>query len=398
MVIKKRYAAILIAIVLFVIFGLCFASATVEVNSALLKLSLKQGDTGSQPFSLLSSEPNIVNLAVKNVPGVTLSDESFFMNPGETKSVDLRFNSSGLDTGVYVGNVLIKGKDSSSVLPVVLEVESKDVFFDANLDIPPFYSEVAPGNQVLAQIKMFDLTSGGTSKGLGPASVNINYKVFREDGALISSETETLVINQDSGITKSVTIPSDAKEGIYVMVVELVYGTSVGISSEMFTVSRSAAAINGFTLGNLSFSWFTVVVAIFGIILLFIYFFFLLVRDRDKFMVALKAYHDSEMEKQKEFLMDQKCVLEEKKCISPRKLNAEINQKISALRHKQKSRVRELREMRKEGDVSAMEAKLAEWKRKGYNTLLLESKLNGLTAVDIEKIMLKWKKTGYKIH
>jgi len=395
---KRGLALASVAFAVVLIAGIACA-ASIDIDNAFIKFSLKQGDYSTKPFTLLGHEETAVNLAVEGLQGLTLNEDSFFISNGETKLVEAQFNASNLQPNVYIGDISIKTKKDTIKLPVILEVESEDVIFDANLDIPPLYTAVAPGQTVLCQIKMFDLTAGAATpagKGVGPASVEADYRIYRHDGMPIVSSTETIVVNHDTGLTKSFTIPKNAIEGDYFMTVILKYGGSVGISSEVFSVSRSAG-VGGFSFGNLSIPWFAGLLGIIALIGLFMYFFSLLVKDRDKFMLALRRYHDVEMDKQRKFLMQQKCMLEKKKCMSPKQIEEQVNAKIYALKTRQRAREGELRRLRKAGNIKAMEAKLAEWKKKGYNTLLIESKLNGLTTSDMKGIMSEWKREGYKL-
>lgn len=396
MVISKEVLRICsVCVFLIVLFaGLASAASSINVDNALIKFSLKEGDYATKPFVITSETGSVVTLRAVSLRDVSLSEDSPLLNAGDSRTVFILVNASSANPGAYVGYVSISAVDKVINLPIILEVESRDVFFDSNLEIPPLYAQVAPGRNVIVQIKMFDLTSEGIKPGLSPASVDMEYSIYTSKGDLIISETETLVVNRDSGITKSFNLPKDAEEGTYFASVVLKYGSSVGVSSAMFSVSSSSpkSVIN---FSGLTEVWFITLATILIVAVLSMLIFFALIKDRDKFMISLRKYHDAEMRKQTEYLAEQKAVIQKKKCVSPSRLRAEVNTKISNLKIKQKMRMAELKKLRELGDEAAMERKLNEWKSKGYNTLLLESRLNDLTGKEMKKIMSKWKKKGY---
>src|SRR5205823_1814544 len=122
----------------------------------------------------------------------------------------------------------------------VFEVESKDVFFDSNLEIPVKYSDISPGDNMVVQLNVFDLFSG-TKTGLNSSSVDVEYTIHDLDGNKIISEHETLVVDNQISITKTMQFPKTIKTGQYVLSVVLNYRSSVGISSELFTISNKPA-------------------------------------------------------------------------------------------------------------------------------------------------------------
>jgi hypothetical protein len=396
MVISKEVLRICLAyafvIVLFA--GLAGAAGSISVDNSLIKFSLKEGDYATKPFTIKSAEGSAVNLKVVNLRDVSLSEDAPLLSAGDSRTVFILVNASNVNPGAYMGYISINSVDTAINLPVLLEVESRDVFFDSDLEIPPLYAQVAPGRNLIVQIKMFDLTGEGVTPGLSPASVDMEYSIFKSNGALLVSETETLVVNRNSGITKSFNLPKDTEEGNYFVSVVLKYGSSVGVSSAMFSVSSSSqrSIIN---FSGLTEVWFITLATILIVAVLSMLVFFALIKDRDKFMIALRKYHDVEMKKQEQYLNEQKCVIVKKKGISPSRLKAEVNTKIKNLKIKQKMRMIELKKLKELGDEAAMERKLNEWKNKGYNTLLLESRLNELSGKEMKKIMSRWKKKGY---
>ena len=73
------------------------------------------------------------------------------------------------------------------------------------------------------------------------------------------------------------------------------------------------------------------------------------------------------------------------------KIRKEAEKKIKRLKEKHAERVKYFRKLEKAGKTGEMEKKLKEWKNKGYNTLLLESKLGSLSSREMRDLMKEWK-------
>ena len=391
---KKRFNlfGIVLALVFFAsVFS--FVSAAEEslaVDALFLKLSVREGGSISKSFTVRGLDDSNVMVGAINLVGVRFSEDSFFLASGESKEIEVMFDSTDISPGAYVGHIALKSGSKYYKLPVVLEIESEDVIFDLNLDIPPLYNEVAPGNPVLARISVFDLTvAGGIQEGLSPESVEISYFIFRSDGVAIVSETDSVVVSHDSGFTKSVMLADDLQDGTYFITALVRYGSSVGVSSGTFSVVKRIGGVR-----TLSLSWAIALFAVLAIVGLLMFFFFLLVRDRDRFILALKEYHDVELKKQKEFLVEQQKVLITKG-VPVKVVRAEVKEKVKKLKVKQKKRMKTLKNLSRNKSVGLMEKTLNSWKKKGYNTLLLESKLKELSKGDMKSLISKWKKQGY---
>ncbi len=397
---KRGVIPALLGFVLFVsLIGFASADHDFSVNNLLLKISVKEGGSVQRTFNINSVDGGQFNVKVEGIENVELTESDFVLGEGATKPVILSFDSFGVEKGVYVGNIEISSTARIVTLPVIIEVESRDVFFDINLDISPQYGKVSAGQQFVANLKVFDLVSGSLNNGLGPTSVDLNYFIYSIDGDVIISEEESVVVDKQTQFTKTIELPKDAKGGDYVFVAEARYASSVGTSSYLFAVGeRKGGSIfqNSVIDGGISANLIAVLVAIiivfFGIAFIFIYF----IKDRDKLFLKLKKYHSDEIEMQRALLLAQASSLR-KKGVSHTHIRKEIKRHMGALKEKQKKRREEFSVLRKKGDRKLMEKKLEEWKRAGYYTLEIGSKLGRLGKGEMKRIMNNWKKK-YNVH
>lgn len=387
-----------ILVLLIVLASLTFVSAEhLEISSSSLKTSLKINNQETKSLSIASEEGGEFSLEISDLPGIVLSGEHFVLGANEKRKVEVNFDSTGVTPGIYVGNIKIRSTKETLVIPVIFEVESANVFFDANLDIPPVYTEISQGEKVVSQVKVFDLTSGGTQEGVGAVSVDLEYKVFDLDGKVLSLEAESLVIDGQTQITKTIGFPENVATGNYVLGVVVDYKSSIGASSQSFAIIESTGG--GGSGGGLNFSDYNmlIIIIIGAVLFLVIVFLFVyLLRDRDKILVELRRYNAQEMRNVRKILEEQRMILSKGKKIKGMKkeldVREEIERKLGKLKEKQKVRVKEIKRLEKSGEVEQMKRKLREWKSKGYNTLPMEYKIGGLSNAQMRSVMHKWKK------
>lgn len=372
-----------------------------DLNSLLIKVNVKEGDSVTKVLSINRGSGQQIFLNSVNLQGISLSENSFVLEQDKTKNIEVKFDSSGLKPGIYVGSIKISDEKETFYLPVIFEIETQDLFYDANLDIPPQYSQIVPGDKLVAQMKFFDLTSGGTQTGLGANNIKVEYYVYGIDGSVISSESEGLIVDKQTQVTKTVVFPQNVKEGNYVFAVVIRYGSSVGVASYMFSVVTSKAGSSLFDSSGVDIKFISILAVI---VLLFfgaMFFFIYLVKDRDKLILELRGYNTGELKRQKQILAEQARVLVKKKEVHPVVIKQQIEKKIKELKVKQEKRVEHIKHLKKSGNVEGMKKMITAWKKEGYNTLPMEYKLKGLSSGEMKSILNKWKgrysaNEGYK--
>lgn len=370
-------------------FLLSFASAvdSFSVNNILVKVSLHQGETVVKTLTVTGIDSDSYDATVRELDGVSLSGGKFRLGPGEKKDLILTIDANLLEPGVYVGHILIENSHEQLKVPVVLEVESEDVFFDLNLDIPPQYNEINPGGKIVIEVKVFDLTGFKAAGSLGPSPVTLTYELKGIEGEVISVDVENIVVDKQAQLTKTFTLPTSFKEGDYFFTVTARHKSSLGTASSFLTVRSQ------FLTGRSLFSpeFITLLIA-------FVVFFFIvaafivyLVRDRNKLFAELYRYNDKEFKQQESLLKEQARVLEQKG-LEPARIEKQISSKLGKIKASQARRVTQLKKLEQKGDVEEMKRKLALWKKEGYSTLGIEHKMNGISQSEMKKIMSSWKK------
>ncbi len=362
-----------------------------EVDSLFLKVSLKQDKITERTITIKSKDGGEFHVNIEGIQGISLSENNFFLGSNGGKNIIVKFDSGGIKPGAYIGSLEIKSPKDFVKLPIVFEIESRDVFFDADVNIPIAYSIVAPETSIVAQIKIFNVAR------IESVLVDIEYYIRNiDDGGILISESESVTINRDNSlITKTLPIPKEVKEGSYIVIVIIRYKSSVGVSSQFVNI----ADVKLSETPNFEFdSKFAIISVIILIVFLSIFFFFFyLIRDRDKLFLALRKYNTEELKRHRELLLDQQRLFKRRKNYkSTKEIKKEVKQKIRELKAKQKNRVRIFKKLKNVGNIREMNDLLKKWKEKGYNTLLLESKLKGLNANEMRGLLRGWKAKGYE--
>lgn len=398
---KRSLIKVFLVVLLFSFFVISFVSfvraASFEVGSVLVKVSLTKGSSVEKKLTVSSANGGQFSAQLSNVKGVSLSENGFVLEKGGSKILNLNFDASTLAEGVYVGKAIISSSGEEISVPIIFEVESKDLFFDSNLDIPPQYQKVLPTGKLVAQVRVFDLTSGVSGEGLGNSKVDVDYKVYSvSTGQEISTDSESIVVNKVTQITKTVSFGSGVKEGLYVFSVIVKYKTSVGVSSYLFEISKDVAP-QATSASQFDWKFVTALIVIFLLFISMIFLFVYLLKDRDKLVEEMREYNNIELKRQKELLVEQAKLIRRRKIVSSTKIKRDINKKISLLKKEHKKRLNELKGLKSKGDTKEMLNKMKEWKSRGYKLSPLDYKMDSFSKKEMDGMITEWKKKGYKL-
>ena len=132
---------------------------------------------------------------------------------------------------MFTGSILIGAGSLAKEIPIMLEIESKIALFDVKLDIPKEYEIIKLGDDLKAQITLFNVIGG-------KVDVIINYMIKDLRGNVVSEESETFAVEDQSSYVKAFKLPSKLKVGSYVAVIEVRYANSYAVSSEMFELEE----------------------------------------------------------------------------------------------------------------------------------------------------------------
>ena len=164
---------------------------------------------------------------------VTLAPQTIKLNPNEEKTIKVNLETSeDIYPGLYVGKIFIEGSNIKDFITVMVEVESKKVFFDASLEIPAKYRQVLPGSEIRINPTIFNLAD------IPEADVELNYIITDYGGNIIFKDNEMIHILKQVTFSKTIKLPEDIKEGNYIITLYVKYKDSLAVSSNTFEVIK----------------------------------------------------------------------------------------------------------------------------------------------------------------
>lgn len=235
-----------------------------SVGPSSIKEQVELGGTKTKTITIRNTGQKelSLNLEISAINDfVFLSDSSFNLQPGEEKDVEV--NIIGKKLGSYIGEIEIGADSLKKSVTLVVDVESGQALFDVKMDIPAAYKEVNIGDELKAQITLLNV---------GPArkvDVTATYIIKDKKGAIVHESSETFAVEKQASYVKSFAIPKDLTPGDYLAIVELRYGDSFAVSSELFKVTGKKAAFGKAIKSTAPLA--LVSIALVGFVLLFAY-------------------------------------------------------------------------------------------------------------------------------
>ena len=372
-----------------------------EVDRLFIRTVLKEIGGAEINIKLTNDiHPKEFKINVKEIENlVTLEEKEFSLGANEEKNLKIILdctckNITKTPPGIYLGNIEISSGKIIKKIPVTLEVQSEDVLFSSNILLIPQGSDLIPGQKLNSEIKIFNL------EGFSQTNIKLIYFIKSFDGRTIVSESEEVFIDGSSiSLSKSFSLPSNLRLGDYFFGVITQYNTnSIGTSSRLFKVVESNESGRvGFESRN-----FLIIIFVFGLLfiiflILFIYFIFY----RDKLLTELQKQYRKELRNQKQLMTEtrKKNYPKLRTARERREYEKELmkieGQRLTQLKNIQKERAGEFRIIKKKYKGVSLKKQLNEWKKRGYNTSILEKNYKFPDAKSIRKKVAEWKKKGY---
>ncbi|RMD66865.1 hypothetical protein D6817_03145, partial [Candidatus Pacearchaeota archaeon] len=122
---------------------------------------MKQGGSGVITVKITNTGNtnltfNIDILGLKEF-GITISDENFTLESGESKAVTIEFRANeSLAPELYFGKLVIKSEAGEKEIPIVIEVKPLELDFDVLVSLAE-EKEFKPGQEVRANITLVNL-------------------------------------------------------------------------------------------------------------------------------------------------------------------------------------------------------------------------------------------------
>ena len=252
--IKKPLFVLILALSLILIFGaglfilqnkayltqkITKQEAAFDVDQILLKVLVRSSEFIEKELRVMNTgqDPSVFSLEVSGLQDlVKLDSSSFRLKPGQTKIITLNFSSVmpqekiEQEPGIYIGKLLTKSEKATKEIPIVVEIETKNVLFDMNLNPVAIERKVKQGADTTIEVRLFNLES------IESVNVDVEYFVKDVNGNTIMTESETVVVKTQASFFKTISIPKKLKPGPYIFAGKAKFGKSAGTSSYLFEV------------------------------------------------------------------------------------------------------------------------------------------------------------------
>ena len=205
-----------------------------RVSADSIETELRLGKAGTQELTIKNTGATKIDFVLypKYLSDyVFLSETTFSLDIGEEKTVIL--NMIGKDLGAHAGELIVSASGIRKIIPMIIAVESDQTLFDAKIDIPTEYKELSRGEELKAQITLFNIVGGAVD-------VTVNYIIKDMEGNVISDESEIFNVQEQKSYLKTYKTP-ELMPGNYVAIIEVRYAGSFAVSSELFSVKEEGA-------------------------------------------------------------------------------------------------------------------------------------------------------------
>lgn len=362
-----------------------------DSDNVFLKIGVIEGGQSVKSIKVSNNQHgNHLSVDIKGLEGIVSFDEKEFdLGVGETKDVKVYFNTGDNEPGIYIGRLEIVSRKDFQEIPVVLEIQSKDVLFDSNIRLFPYGEDIILGDKLDVEIKIFDLVNKGVS------DIAADYFIKDFDGRTIISESENLIVDSKLDYSKSFKLPEEIKYGSYVLGLVLKHGNSVGTSSIYFEISEPVPEESG-SIWDSPYIFIIFLLGIFLVIIMFFGFYFM---NRDSLVNEIRRSYKRELSLErklyKEKLKQEYGLKGRVKKVYKQEVKKVGRQRKKAIKKSYDIKLRELRKLKKKGRKINYKTLLKKWKARGYDTEVIERKYKYPNVKDIKKRVGEWKKKGY---
>jgi len=206
----------------------------IKLDKNRISITLKQGGSKSEEVVItnVGSSLRNITLEISEVGGfVNLSEESFGLEPNESRTIILNFFANeSVTPDLYQGKLIVRSGSIRKEVFIAIEVETVEALFDVTLEIPKAFLQAVPGGEVVANIRLFELQQ------VGKVEVAMEYFITDSEGKLIISDAEILEVDKEISFVKSLKIPLETVEGDYLYYVRVTYADETASASEWFEV------------------------------------------------------------------------------------------------------------------------------------------------------------------
>jgi len=212
------------------------ATTKFEVVPESIHVMMKQGETQTKTLTIKNTGTSALNIEIgesKLADFIKIDNPSFSLVSGKTETITIDFLARE-DTipDLYIGKLVVKAGSIEKEIMIAVDIESKENLFDVEVKIPSRYTIVSPGEDILADIKIYNL---GVDS---PTDALVEYAIKDKEGNVITALTDTVAVETQMSFTKLINIPENTALGRYALYISANYKGNIAGSSVFFDVAE----------------------------------------------------------------------------------------------------------------------------------------------------------------
>jgi hypothetical protein len=209
----------------------------IEVEKEIIEVDLQQGEEKTISLFIENNEDQRVSINLEDLNLedilINMSETSFLLDAGQRKEVLVTFRAAeDKIPDIYIEKILIKTDNSEKQIIFYIEVESKELLFDVEIEILEKPAVFQPGDEISANIMLYNLKNDGQTE------IGLEYLIRTPEGDTVLGEKETLIVETSMNLVKKFILPEEIEEGDYLFYVKATYDSKTASASELFEVVK----------------------------------------------------------------------------------------------------------------------------------------------------------------
>lgn len=225
------------------------AAINFTVDREQISINLQPGQVKTENITITNTGKNVQVIEIENLlkEFIVRSEDAIVLSPGESRVIELHAIAR-IDTvpDIYLGKLIVSTGNMKKEILIAIEIESKDLLLDVRAEILEPYKRVLVGEEILSEIRLFNL--GGDTK---RKDVEIEYIIKDYNNKTITSAHESLAIETQVTFIKRFDIPEGTNQGDYIFYVRAMYEDKIASSSDTFRVVSTSMTIIWYIMGGI---------------------------------------------------------------------------------------------------------------------------------------------------
>ncbi len=259
------------------IFGGKKETLNYSVDPTDFLISLKQGSVETRVLRItnLGNQNLSFELKLECINDfVVLSEKSFIVEVGETKSVTVDFSSKEEDlVDQYNGKIVINSSAGIVSVPIVIDINALEFEFEVEVNVSGKSKRANPGDIIYSTISIYNL------KDIPFSEVDLYYAIKDYYGVVYDSGEESFLLEDEVHLNRNLTLSRDSPVGNYIFYARVSHKNFTAIDSDPF---ESGA---GFDFGAFfKFTFFIILIIILSVFAIVLFLRYRTQREKERLL------------------------------------------------------------------------------------------------------------------